>query len=57
MSRGVQVVGQTVGFIQTLTDSQMLRKAAQQLVSRLPTLEEFQMVSVMGTPGVGQAID
>lgn len=56
-SSNQQLAGQTVGFIQTLTNNETLRKAAQQLVSRLPTLEEQQMVSTADEAGVRQAIN
>jgi len=52
-----QVVNQTVGFIELLGDGETLRKSAEQLVSRLPTLAEFQLVASGGGAGLSQAID
>ena len=51
-----QVAGETVGFIRTLSNSEVLRRSAQQLVSRLPTLEEFRMVASRGDVGIRDAI-
>lgn len=56
-SNNEQVSGRTVGFIQALSDSVALRRAAQQLVSRLPTIDEFRMVASGGEIGMRQAID
>lgn len=47
-SSNQQVSGETIGFIQTLSDSEALRRAAQQLVGRLPTLDEFRVVAENG---------
>ena len=55
-STNQQVSGETIGFIRTLSDSEALRRAAQQLVSRLPTLDEFRMVANGGDIGMRQAI-
>ena len=55
-STNQQVSGETVGFIRTLSDSEALRRAAQQLVSRLPTLDEFRMVADRGDVGMREAI-
>lgn len=55
-STNQQVSGETIGFIRTLLDSEALRRAAQQLVSRLPTLDEFRMVANGGDAGMRQAI-
>jgi len=55
-STNQQVSGETIGFIRTLSDSEALRRAAQQLVSRLPTLDEFRMVANGGDGGMRQAI-
>lgn len=52
-----QVANQTTGFIQLLDNSSALRKAAEQLLSRLPTLTEFQMVASGGSSGLALAID
>jgi cytochrome c553 len=55
-STNQQVSGKTIGFIQTLSESEALRRAAQQLVSRLPTLDEFRMVGNDGDAGMRRAI-
>lgn len=55
-SSNQQVSGETIGFIRTLSDSESLRRAAQQLVSRLPTLDEFRMVANGGDVGMRRAI-
>ena len=55
-SANQQVSGKTIGFIQALSDSVALRRAAQQLVGRLPTLEEFGMVASGGDAGMRQAV-
>lgn len=52
-----QTAGETVSFIQTLGNTEALRKSAEQLLSRLPSLQEQQMVSVAGLGGLKQAID
>lgn len=52
-----ETLGETVGFLRVLEDSDALRKSAQQLLSRLPTLEERQMVSIAGSGGLRQAIN
>ncbi len=56
-SNNQQVTNQTVGFIEQLGNGETLRKASEQLLSRLPTLEEFQLVSTTGSIGLRQAID
>lgn len=56
-SNNQQVSGKTIGFIQALSDSVALRRAAQQLVSRLPTPDEFRMVASGGDVGMRQAIN
>lgn len=56
-STNQQISGETIGFIRTLADSETLRRAAQQLVSRLPTLDEFKMVADSGDVGMRQAIN
>lgn len=43
-----RVSGETIGFIRTLSASEALRRAAQQLVGRLPTLDEFREVAENG---------
>lgn len=55
-STNQQVSGETIGFIRTLANSESLRRAAQQLVSRLPTLDEFRMVADRGDVGMRSAI-
>ncbi len=55
-STNQQVSSETIGFIRTLSDSETLRRAAQQLVSRLPTLDEFRLVANGGDVGMRQAI-
>ncbi len=55
-SNNQQVSGKTIGFIQAISDSVALRRAAQQLVGRLPTLEEFGLVTNSGDTGMRQAI-
>ena len=55
-SSNQQVSGETVGFIRTLSTSETLRRAAQQLVSRLPSLDEFRMVANDGDAGMRRAI-
>ncbi|MEQ8956276.1 MAG: DUF1592 domain-containing protein, partial [Gammaproteobacteria bacterium] len=50
-----QVSTQTIGFIQTMGNGDALRRAAQQLVSRLPTLAEFQLAAT-GTDGLRSAV-
>ncbi|GJM12435.1 MAG: hypothetical protein DHS20C12_08380 [Pseudohongiella sp.] len=55
-SSNQQVSGETIGFIRTLGDSENLRRAAQQLVSRLPTLDEFKLVADSGAVGMRKAI-
>jgi len=55
-STNQQVSGETIGFLRTLSDAEVLRRAAQQLVSRLPSLDEFRMVSTDGDSGMRQAI-
>ncbi len=50
------VSNQTVGFIEQLGNGETLRKASEQLVSRLPTLEEFQLVAANGSAGLVAAI-
>lgn len=52
-----QVANQTVGVIELLANGYALRKAAEQLLSRLPTLTEFQMVASGGGSGLALAID
>lgn len=52
-----ELVGATVGFIQTLNSAQTLRKATQQLLSRLPTLGEYQLAAAAGDAGLGTLID
>ncbi len=56
-STNQQVVNQTVGIIELLDNGYTLRKAAEQLLSRLPTLTEFQMVASGGSTGLSLAID
>lgn len=51
------VSNQTVGFIELLGNGETLRKASEQLLSRLPTLEEFQLVAANGQAGLVSAID
>jgi len=55
-STNQQVSRETIGFIQILSDGETLRRAAQQLVSRLPALDEFAMVSTEGDAGMRKAI-
>ena len=55
-STNQQIGGETIGFIRALSRSETLRRAAQQLVSRLPTLDEFKMVASEGDGGMRQAI-
>lgn len=50
------VSNQSVGFIEQLGNGETLRKASEQLVSRLPTLEEFQLVAANGSAGLAAAI-
>ncbi|MDA1369497.1 MAG: DUF1588 domain-containing protein [Proteobacteria bacterium] len=52
-----QLVVDTIGFIELLGNGETLRKASRQLVSRLPQIDEFRMVSAGGTYGLRQAID
>ncbi len=52
-----QLSAQTVGFIQLLDNGTSLRKASEQLLSRLPTLAEYELVASDGAEGLGQAID
>ncbi|MSR11230.1 MAG: DUF1588 domain-containing protein [Gammaproteobacteria bacterium] len=56
-STNQQVVNQTVGIIELLDNGYTLRKAAEQLLSRLPTLTEFQMVASGGSTELSLAID
>jgi cytochrome c553 len=51
------VVADTVGFIELLGNGVTLRKASEQLLSRLPTLDEFRMVATDGNAGLRQAIE
>lgn len=51
------VSSQTVGFIELMGNGDTLRKASEQLLSRLPTLEEFQLVASGGSAGLARAID
>lgn len=51
------VSSQTVGFIELMGNGETLRKASEQLLSRLPTLNEFQMVALNGSAGLARAID
>ncbi len=55
-STNQQVSRETIGFIRTLSDAETLRKAAQQLVGRLPNLDEFRKVSEDSELGMRQAI-
>ncbi len=55
-STNQQLSGETIGFIRTLSDSEALRRAAQQLVGRLPSLDEFRMVANGGDQGMRLAI-
>lgn len=52
-----QVTNDTIGFIQVLKLGENVRKVSSQLVSRLPALAEFQLVSSEGEDGLRQAID
>ncbi|NKB35405.1 MAG: DUF1588 domain-containing protein [Pseudomonadales bacterium] len=52
-----QISSQSIGFIQLLDDSAALRRAAQQLVGRLPRADEFQAISVAGSGGLRQVIN
>lgn len=55
-SNNQQLSGESIGFIRVLSDSVALRRAAQQLVSRLPSPQEFQMVASDGDLGMRRAI-
>lgn len=55
-STNQQVSGESIGFIRVLSKSVALRRAAQQLVSRLPTPAEFRLVADNGDAGMRQAI-
>ena len=55
-SSNEQVTTSTVSFLQQLGHGQTLRKAAQQLVSRLPTAAEFNLVATQGEYGLRQAV-
>ena len=52
-----QISNQTTGFIQLLDNGSALRRTSEQLLSRLPTLAEFQMVASGGSSGLALAID
>ncbi len=54
-SSNQQVSTETIGFIQTMASGDAVRRAARELVSRLPTLEEFQ-VAASGTNGLRMAV-
>ncbi len=56
-SSNQESAAQTVGFIQLLGNGTSLRKASEQLLSRLPTIQEFQMVATDGSAGLAHAID
>lgn len=56
-SNNQQVTSQTVGFIEQLSNAETLRKASEQLLSRLPTESEYQLVATTGNFGLQQAID
>lgn len=56
-SANEEVVTQTVGFIQVLDANDTLRKASQQLLSRIPTFDELQQVSNLGSAGLTLAIN
>lgn len=56
-SANQSVSNQTVGFIELLGHGETLRKASEQLLSRLPTLAEFQIVAANGGAGLAAAID
>lgn len=51
-----QLANSTLNFLQQLGQGETLRKAAQQLVSRLPTQAEFRLVATQGEVGLRQAV-
>jgi len=55
-SENANVTGKTIGFIQTLSATSTLRKASMQLLSRLPSGQEFQLAT-SSDDGLSQAID
>jgi hypothetical protein len=52
-----QVSNDTVGLIQVLTATDTVRKAAMKLVSRLPTIDEFELASTNLETGLPQVLD
>jgi hypothetical protein len=56
-SSNQQVSGQAVGFIKTLSATETVRKAGMELLSRFPTLAEFQLATSGGDGALRQVID
>jgi len=52
-----QIANDTIGFIEVLRLGENIRKVSSQLVSRLPKLPEFQLVSSQGEEGLRSAIE
>lgn len=52
-----EVISQTLSFIKTLDASDTLRKASEQLLSRVPTYDELVQVSSLKTAGLTLAIN